>query len=113
MFEDLSCLLATSNSCEGVDIPQRAYGEGYCRGAEVVWGGIAEDMKAISEPLSLRPQWCRGSADATRGRSQSRAVAGDWRPRLFPLNSRRKCSALDPILLSRIVARIRFASVRQ
>ena len=51
MFEDLSCLLVTSDSSEGVDIPQCAYGEGYCRGAEVVWGRIAEDMKTISEPL--------------------------------------------------------------
>src|SRR5215831_3340202 len=51
MLEDLSCLLATSDSSEGVDVPQRAYGEGYCRSAEVVRGGIAEDMTAISEPL--------------------------------------------------------------
>ena len=51
MLEDLSCLLATSDSSEGVDIPKRTYGEGYCRGAEVVWGGVAEDMTAISEPL--------------------------------------------------------------
>lgn len=51
MFKDFSCLFATSDSSEGVDIPQCAYGEGYCRSAEVVRGGIAKDMTAISEPL--------------------------------------------------------------
>ena len=53
MFEDFSCLFATSDSSEGVDIPQCAYGEGYCRSAEVVRGG-AEKMIMIV-PSHLRP----------------------------------------------------------
>src|SRR5262245_29726016 len=69
MLEDLSCLLATSDSSEGVDIPQCAYGEGYCRGAEVVWGGIAEDMTAISEPLLYR----RNGTEKARIRGRDKA----------------------------------------
>src|SRR5260370_32236570 len=69
MLEDLSCLLAKSDSSEGVDIPKRTYGEGYCRGAEVVWGGIAEDMTAISEPLL----YGRNGAEEARIRPRAEA----------------------------------------
>ena len=97
MLEDLSCLLATSDSSEGVDVPQRAYGEGYCRGAEVVWGAIAEDMTAISEPLLYRRNGTE-KARIRRGDEANLLQQQETGIQLFPpLNSRRKCSALDPI----------------
>src|SRR5262249_21491046 len=111
MLEDLSCLLATSDSTEGVDVPQRAYGEGYCRSAEVVWGGIAEDMTAISEPLLYRRKpRKRGSDAATKPIScSSRRLASTS----FPPKLSTKVFCSGSHALSRIVARIRVASVRQ
>src|SRR6516225_6839925 len=96
MFEDLSCLLATSDSSEGVDIPQCAYGEGYCRSAEVVWGAIAEDMRAISEPLLYGRNGAE-EARIRRGDEANLLQQQETGIHVFPpLNSRRKCSALNP-----------------
>src|SRR5215813_5766927 len=110
MLEDLSCLLATSDSSEGVDVPQRAYGEGYCRGAEVVWGGIAEDMTAIRFSTAATVPRKRGSDAATKPIScSSRRLASTS----FPPKLSTKVFCSGSHALSRIVARIRVASVRQ
>src|SRR6516162_106737 len=112
MFEDLSCLLATSDSSEGVDIPQCAYGEGYCRSAEVVWGAIAEDMRAISEPLLYGRNGAE-EARIRRGDEANLLQQQETGIHVFPPKLSTKVFCSESHALSRIVARIRFASVRQ